>query len=1016
MKSLSIFLLCVALALVSVMASAQSVSGYGALTGVVTDGSGASVPQASVTITNQRLGIRRSIMSTESGVFNVPSLPPASGYEVEVAKQGFSSYRVQGVEIQVGQVVNIPASLRLADVAETVEVTADQIAVDITTTGVSNVVGSNQILNLPINGRRVDSFVLLSPAVANEGNFGLLTFRGIPGGNTFLTDGNDTTNQLWNENSGRTRIASNISQDAVQEFQVLSNNYSAEFGRAIGGVVNTVTRSGSNELHGTAFWFYRDQNFNARDRYASINPDEKRNQFGGTIGGPIKKDKVFFFANTEITRRNFPLVSGMTTSPLFNSSGAFVGTCGATQAQCDAAIQFVNRFDRVIEREANNNLGFAKLDFRPDDNNTISASFNILNWESPTGIQTGATLLNGAGIGNNGASTVRTRFGRLAWTAIVSPTVVNELRFGYFKDRLHDYPVSEFVPSTGLITLSVQGVSNLGQPNFLPRVYPTEDRYQIADVLSWTVDKHLLKIGFDWSHVRDVQDQVFNGNGTYSYPNFTAFAQDFSGNTTGEKRWQQFSQGFGPSLVSTSIRDYIFFVQDQYRATRNLTLNMGLRYDYAQFDQPAISNPDYAQTSRIPQPGRNFAPRFGFSYAPGDAKTVIRGGYGLFWARVPGGLVNWLHRDNSNFQYSLLLQGNNPADQAIGPVFPAPLPTTDRRPPVGSTSITFAADDFRTPYTQQADFGIERQLFRDTTLTASYIWSRGIAFTTIRDANMGSEGPPVTFQIRDAADNTVGSYTTPTYRLVNRVDTRYQRVGVLESRGSTWYNALAVQARSRRIRGNDLSLAYTWSHALDENLGATGDNLFFGSTPRTLFDGAFGNEKGTSSNDQRHRLVINNVSEVKFGLTGNYFTRVIVDNWLLSGIYTFATQPYNTPTIFVSGAPFAGAAFNNTLSGLGGSTRVPFEPRSSLRVDNINRLDARVTKVLPFTERMQVQLSFEAFNVTNSQYDTNVLSQAYQLSGGILRPTPRLGEGNQSAGFPDGTNARRAQFSARFVF
>lgn len=143
---------------------------------------------------------------------------------------------------------------------------------------------------------------------------------------------------------------------------------------------------------------------------------------------------------------------------------------------------------------------------------------------------------------------------------------------------------------------------------------------------------------------------------------------------------------------------------------------------------------------------------------------------------------------------------------------------------------------------------------------------------------------------------------------------------------------------------------------------------------------------------------------------------MIVDNWLVSGLFTFATQPYNTPTIFVSGTPFAGSAFNNTLNGLGGSNRVPFEDRSSLRVDNINRLDARVTKILPLNERMQVQLSLEAFNVTNSPYDTNVQSQAYQASGGVLRPTPRLGEGSQSAGFPDGTNARRAQFSARFVF
>jgi hypothetical protein len=994
---------------------AQSVSGYGAIAGVVTDATGGAIPQAHVTVSNAQLGIRRKVETTASGLFSFPSLPPAAGYEVEVGKDGFAAHRVREIEVRVGQVVNLAVEMKLAAVVQTVLVEASAIGVDTTKTGISDVINSNQIQNLPINGRRVDSFVLLSPAVANEGTFGLLTFRGIPGGNAFLTDGNDTTNQLWNENAGRTRIASNISQDAVQEFEVLSSNYSAEFGRAIGGVVNTVTRSGGNQVHGTAFWFYRDQNFNARDRYASLNPEERRHQFGGSVGGPIRKDKIFFFANTELTRRNFPLVSSMQTPPLFNASGAFVGTCTASPAQCEAAIAFVSRFNKVIERRADNTLGFAKLDFRPTDRNAITTSFNVLNWESPAGIQTGAVLTNGAGIGNNGASTVRTRFGRAAWTGILGPAAVNELRFGFFKDRLHDYTMDQFVPVTGLITLTVQGVANLGAPNFLPRVFPTETRYQIADVLSWTKSKHMAKFGFDWSHVRDVQDQVFNGNGTYVYANFTNFALDFSGNTAGAKRWQSFSQGFGPPLVDTWVRDYIFFVQDQYRATRNLTLNMGLRYDYAQFAQPKIANPDYPQTRRIPQANTNFAPRFGFAYAAGR-KTVIRGGYGIFFARIPGGLVNWLHRDNSNFQFTVTLQGNVPADLAAGPVFPAPLPSTNFRPPPGSTSITFAADNFRTPYTQQGDVGIEREIAKDTTLTTSYVWSRGVAFVTIRDANVGALGPEVTYTIRDSAGNTTGAYTTPTYRLANRVDTRYQRIGVLENQGNTWYNGLAVQAKSRRIPGTELALSYTWSHALDQNLGATGDNLFFGSTPRTVFNGNFANEKGTSGNDQRHRFVLSAIHEIRLGLAGNWVSRYVVDRWLVSGIYSFATLPYSTPTIFVSGAPFAGAAFNSTLNGLGGSNRAPFLPRSSLRVDNLNRLDARITKVLPLSDRVQVQLNFEAFNVTNSQYNTNVLSQAYQAVGGVLTPTPRLGEGNASAGFPDGTNARRAQVSGRIVF
>jgi hypothetical protein len=998
---------------------AQSVSGLAAISGIVTDASGSTVPDAVVTVSNDRLGLRREMATTSGGLFNALSLTPGSDYRVIIRKSGFSEYEVTGIDVRVGQTFTVRAILQVAQAAQTVEVTA-QLLLDETKTGVSDVVDSSQIMNLPINGRRVDSFVLLTPGVAPEGNFGLLTFRGIPGGNAFLTDGNDTTNQLWNENAGRTRIASNISQDAVQEFQVLSNNYSAEFGRAVGGVVNTVTRSGGNQVHGTAFWFYRDQNFNANDRYSKRigqdRPEERRDQFGGSVGGPIVRDRLFFFTSAEFTRRNFPIVSSLARAPLTDAQGRFIGQCDASPAQCDAAIRSLDRFSTVLDRQADNNLGFAKIDYRPNDRNSLSLSVNMLNWESPNGIQTGAVLNSGAALGSNGVSTVRTRYGRAAWTAVAKPNLVNELRFGWMKDRLHDYVNSDLLPPTGIATITVQGVANLGAANYLPRIFPTEDRYQIANNLSWTQGRHLVKFGFDFSHTRDIQEQVFAGNGAYVYPNFTAFALDFSGNTTGEKRWQSYQQGFGPPLVNTWIRDYIFFLQDQWRVTNTLTLNLGFRMEAPQYKQPLVSNPDYSQTAVIPEGNINHAPRFGFAWNPTSGKTVIRGGYGIFYARTSGGTINWLHRDNSVFQYTLFLQGNNAADRAIGPVFPNQLPSTDRRPAPGSTSITMAGRDWRVPYTQQADFAIERQISRDTVLTASYIWSRGIAFTTTRDANVGMTGPEVTYRILDAAGNQTGAFSTPTYLNANRVDRRYQRVGVLENSGQTWYNALAVQMRKRQSRWFESHLSYTWSHALDTNLGVTGDNLFFGSTPGSFFNGDWRNEKGTSGNDQRHRLVLNFISDLKFGLKNNWFTANVIDNWQLSGIYNYASGTYQTPTVFVSGAPFPGSAFNNTMNGLGGSTRVPFLPRTSVPVDSINRMDLRLSKVLDFTERYKLMFMFEAFNVTNSQYDTSVQGQAFQLSGGAFRPNAQFGEGTQSAGFPDGTNARRAQVSLRFIF
>jgi len=993
---------------------AQSVAGLGAVSGMVADASGAAVPAAEVTVRQARLGVAREVRTTSTGLFSVVSLPPASGYTVTAKKEGFHVYQSGEFEVRVGAAVNLRPVLSIAAIANEVTVTADAPAASVEP-GVSAVVSDAQISNLPINGRRVDSFVLLAPAVSPEGTAGLLTFRGIPGGNAFLTDGNDTTNQLWNENGGRTRISSNISQDAVQEFQVLANNYSAEFGRAVGGVINTVTRSGSNDTHGTAYWFFRNQDFNARDGYAATNPEERRNQAGGTVGGAIARDRLFYFVNGEVTRRAFPIVSSMTRPPLFDASGRFVGACTASAAQCSAASNSFSRFNAVVDRRADSATGLAKLDYRAG-RNQVSASFNAMNWNSPNGLQTVAVSTTGSAFGSNGNSEVKTRFARLAWTGIATPATVNEFRFGWFKDRLVDTVSPELLPPTGVATITVQGVSNLGSSNSIPRVYPTEDRFQFADSVSLTRGRHLLKAGVDISHVRDVQDQVFQGNGVYTYATFSDFALDFSGNGAGEKRWQQYTQAFGPSLVDTWIRDYAFFAQDQFHVTPRLTLNAGLRYEIARYSQPAISNPDFPETARIPEPSRNAGPRFGFAYSMFDGRTALRGGYGVFHARTPASLVNWLTRDNSVFQYTITLQGNNTADRAAGPVFPNRLPALNRTPPAGSTSVTFASDEFRTPYVQQGDLTLEQQARRDLTVSASWIWSRGVAFTTIRDRNMGALGAPVTYTILNSAGAPAGTYTTATYLAANRVNPRYQRIGALESGGNTWYNGLALQARKRAGRWWEGSASYTWSHALDNNLGVTGDNLSYGSTPRTVYNGDFAGEKGTSELDRRHRFVCNTVFHLKFGLKGSWALAHLVDDWQLSQITTLSSGARVTPTVTVSGAQFTGQAFNTTLNGLGGATRVPFLQRQSLPLDPIRQVDARIAKVIAIKERVRMMAMFEAFNLSNSQYNTSVQSQAYSASRMVLTPTARLGEGSASAGFPDGTNARRLQFGLRFAF
>jgi outer membrane receptor protein involved in Fe transport len=912
--------------------------------------------------------------------------------------------------------------------------------VDATKTDVSQVVGSAQIQDLPINGRRVDSFVLLAPAVVADGNFGLISFRGVAGGNTFLTDGNDTTEQYYNENAGRTRIQSQIGQDAVQEFQVVSNNYSAEFGHAMGGVVNTVTRSGSNDFHGTSYWFFRNQDFNATDIFASVdpatgkryNPLEKRNQVGVSAGGKILKDKLFYFVNYEGLWRDFPLIASITASgnPLFNSSGQFIATCGApaTPAQCDTARAFLNRQFQTVPRTVNQNLGFAKLDWRPTERNSFSVSLNLLRWVSPNGLQTQAVLNNGNGVGNNVNSSVRAKYGRIAWTAIPTPTMVNEFRFGWFNDKQFDYPNDALaIPGIGFLGMSITGQNYLGTATDYPRKNPLENRYSYADTLSWTRGKHSLKFGVDIMNTNDLTDLLFNRTGTYTWPTWSALAADFS-NNGGSKNWSAFSQTIGNPVVQFSIRDYAFFVQDQYKITPRLTLNLGVRYDYSDLPQPTVTNPDYAATGRIPTFAGGFAPRVGFAYALDDqSKTVVRAGYGMFYGRYPGGLINTLMLGNGVYQKSISLNGNAAADKAAGPVFPNVLPTnsTTYNPPAGSVSLNMAASDFRAPYTQQADIAVERQLTNSMALTVSGIWSRGLHLTSVNDINIGAPGPTATYNVIGSPGNPTQAFTysTPVYVRQNRVDTRYNRLNIIDAGLNSWYNGLTAQLTKRFGQGVSGSASYTWAHAIDEGQGGAGTpNIFASGGPQSYIPGDYSGEKGSSSLDVRHRFVFSAIWTPTFKVASA--ARYLVNGWGLSVLGTMQSAYASTPVVSLSSAyvpaGYTVAQSGSTLNGYGGSTRAPFLPLASVPIAPITRFDVRINKTFTFHERYKAMFTFDAFNIFNHTYFTSVNTRAYTYSlvSGVptLTYQTALGTGTAAQGFPDGTNSRRLQLGLRFVW
>jgi outer membrane receptor protein involved in Fe transport len=1009
----------------------QAAAGLGAVSGTVRDASGASVPGATVVVSNDAKGIKRGVTTTDAGVFAVPALVPASGYSVKVTKQGFNDYEVKDFDVAVGQTVDFRVGLQVGGATTKVDVTAEAPMVEDTKTGVSSTVGQEQIIELPINGRRVDSFVLLTPAVTNDGEFGLISFRGVAMGNSFLTDGNDTTESFYNENAGRTRIGSQISQDAVQEFQVLSNGFSAEFGRAMGGVVNTVTKSGQNDTHGTGYWFFRNRTLEATDRYANgYNLPEWRHTAGGSLGGALKKDKLFYFVNFDFTDRNFPALNRIVNNSLSDPTGNFIPasncvvnvTTGPTQAQCTAAINFIQKqMNVLVPRSYTQDLGFAKLDWHASERNTISLDMNVMHWRSPHGIQTQAVLTGGAALGNNGNSTVEDRYGKAAWTSVVTPNSVNELRFGWFKDRLSDPGSSDLFPAeTGPTYITVAG-STVGAAQAYPRTYPSENRYQIVENYSWTKGAHSAKFGVDFSTTQDWMNQLFNQYGGYSYSSLTLFARDFSGNTTGQKNYSTFTQQFGNPIQNIRTTDVNFYAQDTWKLSRHLTFNYGLRYEKTWVPQPTVVNPDYPATGHIPSPNKDFAPRAGLSYTLND-RTVLRAGYGIFYARLHGNMLDTLFLGNGKYQTAISINNT----QAGAPVFNGVLASATGLP-TGAVSLNVAAPDFHAPYTQQGTLAIDHQLTRDLAITVSYIWTRGIGLYVQRDLNLGQPtAQAYTYIIQDAAGNNIGTYSTPLFTFQNRVDPRYSKILQVENGGQSWYNALAVQLQKRFSHGLSAQLNYTWSHAIDDGneQGASYNisNTFLNST----FNGNYSLDKGSSSLDQRHRLSINWLYSPVFTRSTSAFAKYFVNGWELSAITTLASAHPMSATINSAstslGAEFAGIQLaNSTINGSGGWNRVPFWPVGSLNVDQIYNVDARLTRKLPISERVKASLSFEAFNAFNTIHNTGIQTAAYNVSGNILKPVltngiSLLGTGNASQGFPDGTNARRMQASLRFVF
>jgi len=1014
---------------VSKLVVGQSLAGLGALHGIVTDPSGAVVSNAQVVVSNDAIGLTRELVSSSQGFFEASSLPPADGYKVTVTTGGFSTFVATGISVHVGQNATLNVALVVSQTAQSVQVDASDTALDVTRLGVSELVSQKEINDLPINGRRVDQFVLLTPGVTTDGASGEVTYRGVPGNNLFLQDGMDVTQQWGQDDAGSTSAFSPLSQDAVQEFQVQTSDYSAEFGHAAGGIVNTLTKSGTNSYHGGAFWFFKNRSLNATDPYSfnnglPFNPPNWRHQAGGSIGGPILKDKLFFFGNTEETRESRPLVSSYIGSNLVNPDGTFkTDVCQASETQCAAAQAYVQRTFAVLPRTLNENIGFAKLDYRPTEKDSFTANFNLMQFASPNGTVSASALTDGSGYYPNGNQIDLTRWARFSYTRVVSPRAVNEFRFGWFKDTRKQSLNAALMPANGLQSgLSVGDMSNLGVSVNIPNSQPSEDRFLFTDNYSLTVKSHQLKFGVESNYMRDVENALFYAKGEYFYGDVTDWAKDLTPDADAPdagKHYFGFLQSFGPLLTRAIVRDYDFYAQDQWQMGRRLTLNLGLRYEFNRFTQPP-ENTDYPVTGKLNEPLGNFAPRIGFAYSMFNGNTVVRGGYGISYARLPSASVIRLQQRNGVIQKTIFFV---PGAEGA-PTFPNYLTSTSIS---GSGSnVTYADPGLKTPYTEQADFTVEQKLGAKTIFTASYLWNSGVDFLTRKDDNLVPPTSSYTWKILNSSGTEqTGTYTTPIY--TQKFDPRYGVLNHIYNGGRLYYDGLAVTLTRQQSKWAQGSLAYTWSHAIDLGLGAGADNIYYTDPPVTVYNGDQRFEKGNSPLDQRHRLVISGLITPPVMNFDSHLANTVLNGWQLSLIETYATPQGVDPYVSISALPAALSSdvYTSTISGDGigfaAYQRVPFYPRSSLQLGTNFRTDARLTKEFKAPHEQRVALNFELFNAFNYNTTTSVNQVAVVANvdgngNGILTPVENPGKGTASAGFPDGTNARRAQVSVRYTF
>ncbi len=967
------FALALLVSLVPFMAFAQSSTG--SISGSVSDDSGAALPGVTVTATSAATGATRTTVTNGAGRYELALLVPGT-YAVSGELSGFKPVKFERIVVNVGTTTTLDLKLK-PGVSEELTVVAAAPVIETTRSEVSSVVNEKAIQNLPVNGRNFIDFVLTTPGVVRDVRGGDISFAGQRGTlNSLVVDGANNDNTFFGQTVGRTgsgRAPYQFSQDAVKEFQVNANAYSAEYGRAGGAVINVVTKSGTNDFHGNVFDYYRDKSLNKNDYINVLNGRVKSpyhyDQYGASLGGPIVHDKHFFFANWDRQRNSVP--------NLVVIGGGRI-TSFPTDADSQRGLALLQPLADSWNRQQNQDVYLVKTDHELGGKNHVSLRYNKQTFHGINFENSG--LVNAAQ--HTGNSNVFTDTLSTVWDTTPTNSFFNEVRVQYLKDS-EPGKANADTPEAQILQNGIP-VLTIGRNSFSPRE-TTIKRHQIADTATLLWRNHTFKAGFDYS--KDDILNYFPGNffGVYRFNSLADFANN---------KPAQFTQAFpGPGTTGPfthpDLEETGYFVQDEWRISQALTLNLGLRYDKQDLAQPSVLNPD-AQlqaagyfTDRLNVDDDNFGPRVGFAWTPfNDNRTVVRGGYGIFFGRTPSIMIGTAHSNNGINVQTITFTG------ASMPTYPNIFSSIPTGSAITTPSIFVFDPNFQNPSVEQYSLGVEQEVARDFSvgLTAQYV--RGDDLPRSRDINVGT-GVPTTATITGGP----GTATFTRYS-ATRPFTNFNRVIAFESSAISRFHGVTLDVQKRFNNNWQARVAWTHSTVVDNKPDATavvpfssGDDAKYASDPKNLRA-----DYTVGDNDVRDRVVLSGVwaldsyaQNIKSGLW-----HALASGWTVSAIVSYQSgQPY-TPNV------------NSDLNNDGNPSNdiAPGFRRNSLRLPYQFSVDPRVTREIGVYGGARLQLIAEAFNLTNA-HNISGLNRAfysYNATTRVLTPLATYGTPTATSG------------------